>query len=115
MGYGLLDTIDEALLGDKRLQVVGADVVVYEVFYQIGDVAHHGVVRDIVDEQVFDTQTLFNHGRNHQPEESCQHNANGDKATQDTGYAELQMTAVLEEFDHRKEQIGNEPRQKKRQ
>jgi len=86
-----------------------------EVLYHVGDIAHDGIVRHIVDEQVLDASALFNHRRNSQEEQPREYGAYREDGTQDADDAEAQVAAVLEEFDQRKEDVGQQPRQEKGQ
>jgi hypothetical protein len=56
---------------------------------------------------------LINHRRYDEEGESRQDGTHNDERAQNAEEAVLQMTAVLEEPDHREQDVGDEPRQEK--
>ena len=110
VGHGLLDSVDETLLGDNVLQLAGTHVLSHVVGDESGNAAHRGIVLNVDHQQVLHPQSLFYHGWHDNPERTRQHSSDNNEGTKDARDAILQPTTVLEELNQRKKQIGDEPR-----
>ena len=85
-------------------------MLMYEVLYHVGNVAHGGVVGDVCHQEVFHATAFFHDWGYHQPEEPCEHGTYDNETAEDAEDAELHVAAVLEELDQREQQVGDEPR-----
>ena len=86
-----------------------------KVFYHVRNVAHGPVIRHVGYQQVFDAHAFVNHRRYHEEEQSREDGTYYDEGAEYAQDALLHAASVLEEFDQRKQDIGNEPCQKERQ
>ena len=84
-----------------------------ELLDGVGDVAESLRPGEIVHQQVLDVNALLNHRWHDKEGESRQDGTHNDERAQNAEDAVLQMTAVLEEPDHREQDVGDEPRQEK--
>ena len=90
-------------------------MLVDEVLHAARYVAHRGVVRHVLHQQVLHPQPLVDDGWHDEHEGPREQGPHDDERGQDAHDAILHVASVLEELDHREEQVADEPCDEERQ